>query len=94
MQFEVWAPQADRVTLQCDGVTRALPRKLVAQAGKKVRAVSAMRRACFFRVGARYRADPNTPKNRARLRRSSAHSQRCVAVTGACEGSSPAPFGR
>ncbi|GAA1007767.1 malto-oligosyltrehalose trehalohydrolase [Streptomyces sp. F-3] len=26
MQFEVWAPQADRVTLQCDGVTRALER--------------------------------------------------------------------
>lgn len=24
MQFEVWAPQADRVTLQCDGATRAL----------------------------------------------------------------------
>ncbi|MEU9309215.1 malto-oligosyltrehalose trehalohydrolase [Streptomyces sp. NPDC048256] len=24
MQFEVWAPQAERVTLQCDGVTRAL----------------------------------------------------------------------
>ncbi|MFJ3801409.1 malto-oligosyltrehalose trehalohydrolase [Streptomyces sp. NPDC090088] len=26
MQFEVWAPQADRVTLHCDGVTRALER--------------------------------------------------------------------
>ncbi|MFF6825751.1 malto-oligosyltrehalose trehalohydrolase [Streptomyces longwoodensis] len=26
MQFEVWAPQAERVTLQCDGVTRALER--------------------------------------------------------------------
>ncbi|WP_309094653.1 malto-oligosyltrehalose trehalohydrolase [Streptomyces sp.] len=26
MQFEVWAPQAGRVTLQCDGVTRALER--------------------------------------------------------------------
>ncbi|MFD8152646.1 malto-oligosyltrehalose trehalohydrolase [Streptomyces sp. NPDC059720] len=26
MQFEVWAPQADRVTLECDGVTRALER--------------------------------------------------------------------
>ncbi|MFD9433150.1 malto-oligosyltrehalose trehalohydrolase [Streptomyces sp. NPDC060002] len=26
MQFEVWAPQAERVTLQCDGVTRALAR--------------------------------------------------------------------
>ncbi|MFI1373559.1 malto-oligosyltrehalose trehalohydrolase [Streptomyces longwoodensis] len=26
MQFEVWAPQAERVTLQCDGVTRALGR--------------------------------------------------------------------
>ena len=26
MQFEVWAPQADRVTLQCDGATRALER--------------------------------------------------------------------
>ncbi|MEU1344083.1 malto-oligosyltrehalose trehalohydrolase [Streptomyces sp. NPDC005827] len=26
MQFEVWAPQADRVTLYCDGVTRALER--------------------------------------------------------------------
>ncbi|KAB2975424.1 malto-oligosyltrehalose trehalohydrolase [Streptomyces sp. SS1-1] len=24
MQFEVWAPQADRVTLHCDGATRAL----------------------------------------------------------------------
>ncbi|MEU9242244.1 malto-oligosyltrehalose trehalohydrolase [Streptomyces sp. NPDC048385] len=26
MQFEVWAPQADRVTLHCDGATRALGR--------------------------------------------------------------------
>ncbi|MGW2639825.1 malto-oligosyltrehalose trehalohydrolase [Streptomyces sp. NPDC001348] len=26
MQFEVWAPQADRVTLHCDGATRALER--------------------------------------------------------------------
>ncbi|GAA3786154.1 malto-oligosyltrehalose trehalohydrolase [Streptomyces coacervatus] len=26
MQFEVWAPQAGRVTLQCDGATRALER--------------------------------------------------------------------
>ncbi|KUN40203.1 malto-oligosyltrehalose trehalohydrolase [Streptomyces longwoodensis] len=26
MQFEVWAPQAERVTLECDGVTRALER--------------------------------------------------------------------
>ncbi|MGW3988344.1 malto-oligosyltrehalose trehalohydrolase [Streptomyces sp. NPDC004830] len=26
MQFEVWAPQADRVTLECDGVTQALER--------------------------------------------------------------------
>ncbi|MFC9291311.1 malto-oligosyltrehalose trehalohydrolase [Streptomyces sp. NPDC057052] len=26
MQFEVWAPQAERVTLQCEGVTRALER--------------------------------------------------------------------
>lgn len=26
MQFEVWAPQADHVTLHCDGVTRALER--------------------------------------------------------------------
>ncbi|MET7655742.1 MULTISPECIES: malto-oligosyltrehalose trehalohydrolase [unclassified Streptomyces] len=26
MQFEVWAPQAERVTLQCDGVIRALER--------------------------------------------------------------------
>ena len=26
MQFEVWAPQAGRVTLECDGVTRALER--------------------------------------------------------------------
>ncbi|MER5911008.1 malto-oligosyltrehalose trehalohydrolase [Streptomyces sp. NPDC001982] len=26
MQFEVWAPQADRVTLRCEGVTRALER--------------------------------------------------------------------
>ncbi|MGC9543470.1 malto-oligosyltrehalose trehalohydrolase [Streptomyces sp. UG1] len=26
MQFEVWAPQADRVTLHCEGVTRALER--------------------------------------------------------------------
>ncbi|MEU0192667.1 malto-oligosyltrehalose trehalohydrolase [Streptomyces afghaniensis] len=26
MQFEVWAPQAGRVTLRCDGVTRALER--------------------------------------------------------------------
>ncbi|WP_439940879.1 malto-oligosyltrehalose trehalohydrolase [Streptomyces sp. BBFR115] len=26
MQFEVWAPQADHVTLQCDDVTRALER--------------------------------------------------------------------
>ncbi|WNM30987.1 malto-oligosyltrehalose trehalohydrolase [Streptomyces sp. Li-HN-5-11] len=26
MQFEVWAPQAGRVTLQCDGVTRAMER--------------------------------------------------------------------
>ncbi|PWI14672.1 malto-oligosyltrehalose trehalohydrolase [Streptomyces sp. Act143] len=26
MQFEVWAPQADRVTLRCDGGTRALER--------------------------------------------------------------------
>ncbi|WP_089104653.1 malto-oligosyltrehalose trehalohydrolase [Streptomyces hyaluromycini] len=26
MQFEVWAPQADRVTLHCDGTTRALER--------------------------------------------------------------------
>ncbi|MGW2645200.1 malto-oligosyltrehalose trehalohydrolase [Streptomyces sp. NPDC001393] len=26
MQFEVWAPQADRVTLQCEGATRALTR--------------------------------------------------------------------
>ncbi|MEU3411555.1 malto-oligosyltrehalose trehalohydrolase [Streptomyces sp. NPDC006658] len=26
MQFEVWAPQADRVTLQCEGATRALAR--------------------------------------------------------------------
>ncbi|MFF8863105.1 malto-oligosyltrehalose trehalohydrolase [Streptomyces sp. NPDC015139] len=26
MQFEVWAPQADRVTLQCEGGTRALAR--------------------------------------------------------------------
>ncbi|MGW5123413.1 malto-oligosyltrehalose trehalohydrolase [Streptomyces sp. NPDC004069] len=26
MQFEVWAPQADRVTLQCDGVGHALER--------------------------------------------------------------------
>jgi maltooligosyltrehalose trehalohydrolase len=26
VQFEVWAPQAERVTLQCDGVTRALER--------------------------------------------------------------------
>ncbi|MER5979000.1 malto-oligosyltrehalose trehalohydrolase [Streptomyces sp. NPDC001857] len=26
MQFEVWAPQAERVTLQCDGVTRAMER--------------------------------------------------------------------
>ncbi|MEU6281889.1 malto-oligosyltrehalose trehalohydrolase [Streptomyces sp. NPDC047028] len=26
MQFEVWAPQADRVTLQCDGAARALER--------------------------------------------------------------------
>ncbi|MDT0389356.1 malto-oligosyltrehalose trehalohydrolase [Streptomyces sp. DSM 41921] len=26
MQFEVWAPQAGRVTLQCDGVTHALER--------------------------------------------------------------------
>ncbi|MFF1440382.1 malto-oligosyltrehalose trehalohydrolase [Streptomyces sp. NPDC058295] len=26
MQFEVWAPQAEHVTLQCDGVTRALER--------------------------------------------------------------------
>ncbi|MGI5458958.1 malto-oligosyltrehalose trehalohydrolase [Streptomyces sp. CA-249302] len=26
MQFEVWAPQAGRVTLQCDGTTRALER--------------------------------------------------------------------
>ncbi|MEU2332545.1 malto-oligosyltrehalose trehalohydrolase [Streptomyces sp. NPDC013172] len=26
MQFEVWAPQADRVTLQCDGATRAMER--------------------------------------------------------------------
>ncbi|MET7285597.1 malto-oligosyltrehalose trehalohydrolase [Streptomyces sp. NPDC005573] len=26
MQFDVWAPQADRVTLQCDGATRVLER--------------------------------------------------------------------
>ncbi|MET9967124.1 alpha-amylase family glycosyl hydrolase, partial [Streptomyces sp. NPDC006356] len=26
MQFEVWAPQADRVTLHCEGATRALER--------------------------------------------------------------------
>ncbi|MCX4765712.1 malto-oligosyltrehalose trehalohydrolase [Streptomyces sp. NBC_01275] len=26
MQFEVWAPQAERVTLRCEGVTRALER--------------------------------------------------------------------
>ncbi|WP_309485579.1 hypothetical protein, partial [Streptomyces sp. WELS2] len=26
MQFEVWAPQADRVTLHCEGTTRALAR--------------------------------------------------------------------
>ncbi|OQR59401.1 malto-oligosyltrehalose trehalohydrolase [Streptomyces maremycinicus] len=26
MQFEVWAPQAERVTLQCDDITRALER--------------------------------------------------------------------
>ncbi|MDX3312101.1 malto-oligosyltrehalose trehalohydrolase [Streptomyces sp. NPDC054884] len=26
MQFEVWAPQAERVTLRCDGATRALER--------------------------------------------------------------------
>ncbi|NEA52568.1 hypothetical protein, partial [Streptomyces sp. SID10815] len=26
MQFEVWAPQAGQVTLQCDGATRALAR--------------------------------------------------------------------
>ncbi|MCQ9182402.1 malto-oligosyltrehalose trehalohydrolase [Streptomyces sp. IBSBF 2953] len=26
MQFEVWAPQAERVTLQCEGVTRAMER--------------------------------------------------------------------
>ncbi|MEW2299580.1 malto-oligosyltrehalose trehalohydrolase [Streptomyces sp. NPDC006655] len=26
MQFEVWAPQADRVTLHCDGATRAMGR--------------------------------------------------------------------
>ncbi|GAB7105175.1 malto-oligosyltrehalose trehalohydrolase [Streptomyces phaeofaciens JCM 4814] len=26
MQFEVWAPQAERVTLRCDGVSRALER--------------------------------------------------------------------
>ncbi|MDI1454736.1 malto-oligosyltrehalose trehalohydrolase, partial [Streptomyces sp. ATE26] len=26
MQFEVWAPQADRVTLHCDGATGTLER--------------------------------------------------------------------
>ncbi|MFE1534817.1 hypothetical protein ACFW6Z_21995, partial [Streptomyces albidoflavus] len=26
VQFEVWAPQADRVTLHCEGATRALER--------------------------------------------------------------------
>ena len=26
MRFEVWAPQADRVTLHCEGTTRALER--------------------------------------------------------------------